>query len=209
MALRRRNDRRPHYAVRIDEWGDVREREIFGGQPGEGAWPDGIAFDSPETSGNDGVFNKLFALTPEGDSARVSRRRRTRARGALERAFCAMRSARNCSLRPAAEVAPWMASVTFGGPDCAPSTSVAQGDTHSIFLPRPFPDFRWSIGTSGPLHDRAEPCAPCQNRTEKMLNYIEGTWRNRRRRTDSRDQSATAEELDRKPFSPASEVIRR
>jgi sugar lactone lactonase YvrE len=105
--------------LRIDEHGDVREREIFGPSSlGKGAWPDGIAFDSYGNLWGTMVYSdKLFALTPqgdlrilldEGDPARVD---------ALERAFFAGQVTEEVLFATGRGVAPWMASITFGGPD--------------------------------------------------------------------------------------------
>jgi sugar lactone lactonase YvrE len=105
--------------LRIDEHGDVREREIFGPSSlGKGAWPDGIAFDSHGNLWGTMVYSdKLFALTPqgdlrilldEGDPARVN---------ALESAFRSGEVTENVLFATGRGVAPWMASITFGGPD--------------------------------------------------------------------------------------------
>ena len=105
--------------LRIDEEARVVEREIFGPtRLGKGAWPDGIAFDSAGNLWGTLVYSdKLFVLTPkgdmrilldEGDPARVD---------ALERAFLANQVTADVLFATGTGVAPWMASVTFGGPD--------------------------------------------------------------------------------------------
>jgi sugar lactone lactonase YvrE len=105
--------------LRIDEDGEVLEREIFGPSSlGKGAWPDGIAFDSYGNLWGTMVYSdKLFALTPqgdlrilldEGDPARVD---------ALERAFMRGEVTEDVLFATGRGVAPWMASITFGGPD--------------------------------------------------------------------------------------------
>jgi sugar lactone lactonase YvrE len=105
--------------LRIDERGDVAERETFGpSNLGKGAWPDGIAFDSFGNLWGTTVYSdKLFVLTPqgdlrvlldEGDPARVD---------ALEQQFFAGQVTQDVLFATGAGVAPWMASVTFGGPD--------------------------------------------------------------------------------------------
>jgi sugar lactone lactonase YvrE len=105
--------------LRIDERGHVREREIFGPRRlGKGAWPDGIAFDSAGNLWGTLVYSdKLFVLTPqgdlrvlldEGDPARVD---------ALERAFFGNAVTEDVLFATGRGVAPWMASVTFGGRD--------------------------------------------------------------------------------------------
>jgi sugar lactone lactonase YvrE len=105
--------------LRIDDKGDVAEREIFGpAKLGRGAWPDGIAFDTAGNLWGTLVYSdKLFALTPkgdmrvlldEGDPARVD---------ALEQAFFNNRVTEDVLFATGRGVAPWMASVTFGGCD--------------------------------------------------------------------------------------------
>jgi gluconolactonase len=105
--------------LRIDQQGNVAEREIFGPRSlGKGAWPDGIAFDSYGNLWGTLVYSdKLFVLTPqgdlrilldEGDSAKVD---------ALERAFFRNHVTEDVLFATGRGVAPWMASVTFGGRD--------------------------------------------------------------------------------------------
>jgi sugar lactone lactonase YvrE len=104
--------------LRIDASGEVREREIFGpSRLGVGAWPDGIAFDSYGNLWGTMVYSdKLFVLTPhgdlrilldEGDAGRVA---------ALEEAFLNNRVTEAELFATGRGIAPWMASVTFGGP---------------------------------------------------------------------------------------------
>ena len=105
--------------LRIDCHGDAVEREIFGPSSlGKGAWPDGIAFDTAGNLWGTLVYSdKLFVLTPqgdlrilldEGDPAKVE---------ALEQAFCRNHVTEDVLFATGRGVAPWMASVTFGGPD--------------------------------------------------------------------------------------------
>jgi sugar lactone lactonase YvrE len=105
--------------LRIDQHGDAVEREIFGPSSlGKGAWPDGIAFDTAGNLWGTLVYSdRLFVLTPqgdlrilldEGDPAKVK---------ALEQAFCRNQVTEDVLFATGRGVAPWMASVTFGGPD--------------------------------------------------------------------------------------------
>ena len=105
--------------LRIDEHGNARDREVFGpSRLGTGAWPDGIAFDTGGNLWGTLVYSdKLFVITPkgdlrvlldEGDPARVS---------ALEQAFQRNQVNEDVLFATGRGVAPWMASVTFGGPD--------------------------------------------------------------------------------------------
>jgi len=105
--------------LRIDDHSRVVEREIFGPTTlGKGAWPDGIAFDSLGNLWGTLVYSdKLFVITPkgdlrilldEGDPAKVD---------ALERAFLANQVTADVLFATGTGIAPWMASVTFGGRD--------------------------------------------------------------------------------------------
>ena len=105
--------------LRIDERGDVGEREIFGpASLGTGAWPDGIAFDSYGNLWGTMVYSdKLFALTPEGDLRVLLDEGHPERVGELERAFLRNEVTEELLFATGRGVAPWMASVTFGGPD--------------------------------------------------------------------------------------------
>jgi gluconolactonase len=105
--------------LRIDERGEPVGREVFGpSRLGKGAWPDGIAFDSYGNLWGTLVYSdRLFVLTPqgdlrvlldEGDSAQVE---------ALEQAFLRNSVTAEVLFPTGRGIAPWMASVTFGGPD--------------------------------------------------------------------------------------------
>ena len=105
--------------LRIDAAGDVKGREVFGPSSlGRGAWPDGIAFDTAGNLWGTLVYSdKLFVLTPggdmrvlldEGDPVKVS---------ALEQAFFNNAVTEEVLFATGRGLAPWMASVTFGGPD--------------------------------------------------------------------------------------------
>ena len=105
--------------LRVHDDGSLGEREIFGPSSlGKGAWPDGIAFDSIGNLWGTCVYSdKLFVLTPqgdlrvlldEGDPARVQ---------ALEDQFRTGAVTEDVLFATGRGVAPWMASVTFGGPD--------------------------------------------------------------------------------------------
>ncbi len=127
--------------LRIDECGDVREREVFGpASLGRGAWPDGIAFDSYGNLWGTMVYSdKLFALTPqgdlrilldEGDPARVE---------PLECAFLRGEVTEEVLFATGRGVAPWMASVTFGGPDLRTAYIGSLKGTRIPFFTAPAP----------------------------------------------------------------------
>jgi sugar lactone lactonase YvrE len=105
--------------LRIDDRGEVSEREIFGPSTlGKGAWPDGIAFDSCGNLWGTLVYSdKLFVLTPQGDLRILLDEGDSSSVDALERAFCENRVTEVELFATGRGVAPWMASVTFGGSD--------------------------------------------------------------------------------------------
>jgi gluconolactonase len=105
--------------LRIDEHGNARDREVFGPSTlGKGAWPDGIAFDSYGNLWGTLVYSdKLFVLTPEGDLRVLLDEGDPQKVDALERAFLCNEVTESVLFATGQGVAPWMASVTFGGPD--------------------------------------------------------------------------------------------
>ena len=105
--------------LRIDRDGGVAEREIFGPTSlGCGAWPDGIAFDSYGNLWGTLVYSdKLFVLTPEGDMRILLDEGDPDRVCALEKAFFENRVDEDVLFATGRGLAPWMASVTFGGPD--------------------------------------------------------------------------------------------
>jgi gluconolactonase len=105
--------------LRIGEDGEPAEREVFGpSNLGKGAWPDGIAFDSYGNLWGTCVYSdKLFVLTPQGDQRVLLDEGDPAKVDALERAFFAHAVDRDVLFATGSGVAPWMASVTFGGPD--------------------------------------------------------------------------------------------
>jgi len=105
--------------LRIDDRGDVRGREIFGPRSlGTGAWPDGIAFDSAGNLWGTLVYSdKLFVLTPEGDKRVLLDEGDPIKVSALEDAFRANAVTEEVLFATGRGIAPWMASVTFGGSD--------------------------------------------------------------------------------------------
>ena len=105
--------------LRIDERGEVAEREIFGPtRLGKGAWPDGIAFDSAGNLWGTLVYSdKLFVLTPKGDMRVLLDEGEPQSVDALEQAFFNNHVTEEVLFATGRGVAPWMASVTFGGCD--------------------------------------------------------------------------------------------
>jgi gluconolactonase len=105
--------------MRVDEKGNLSGREIFGPTKlGKGAWPDGIAFDSYGNLWGTTVYSdKLFVLTPEGDFRLLLDEGDPQKVDALEQAFLRNNVTEDVLFATGQGIAPWMASVTFGGPD--------------------------------------------------------------------------------------------
>jgi sugar lactone lactonase YvrE len=105
--------------LRVDDQGRLSNREIFGPtRLGKGAWPDGIAFDSYGNLWGTMVYSdKLFVLTPEGDLKVLLDEGDPEKVDALERQFFEGKVTKDVLFATGRGIAPWMASVTFGGPD--------------------------------------------------------------------------------------------
>jgi sugar lactone lactonase YvrE len=105
--------------LRIDNDGNAVEREVFGPRSlGKGAWPDGIAFDSAGNLWGTLVYSdKLFVLTPKGDLRVLLDEGDPSKVDALEQAFLRNHVTEDVLFATGQGIAPWMASVTFGGPD--------------------------------------------------------------------------------------------
>jgi gluconolactonase len=105
--------------LRADECGNLHEREVFGPSTlGKGAWPDGIAFDCYGNLWGTLVYSdKLFVLTPEGDLRILLDEGNPAKVDALEQAFFRNHVTEDVLFATGQGIAPWMASVTFGGPD--------------------------------------------------------------------------------------------
>jgi gluconolactonase len=105
--------------VRVSENGELGQPEIFGPSSlGKGAWPDGIAFDSFGNLWGTMVYSdKLFALTPQGDLRIFLDEGDPQKVAALETAFLNNRVTEELLFATGQGIAPWMASVTFGGHD--------------------------------------------------------------------------------------------
>jgi gluconolactonase len=105
--------------LRVDERGQVGKRETFGPSSlGKGAWPDGIAFDSYGNLWGTLVYSdKLFVLTPQGDLRILLDEGDPMRVEALEQEFLRNSVTKDVLFATGQGIAPWMASVTFGGPD--------------------------------------------------------------------------------------------
>ncbi len=105
--------------LRVYADGSLGEREVFGPSSlGKGAWPDGIAFDNGGNLWGTMVYSdKLFVLSPQGDLRVLLDEGDQDKVDALEQAFFANQVNEQVLFATGKGVAPWMASVTFGGPD--------------------------------------------------------------------------------------------
>ena len=105
--------------LRCDEKGNLTDRETFGPSTlGKGAWPDGIAFDSAGNLWGTMVYSdKLFVLTPKGDLRVLLDEGDPQKVDALEKQFFENHVTEEVLFATGNGVAPWMASVTFGGPN--------------------------------------------------------------------------------------------
>jgi sugar lactone lactonase YvrE len=105
--------------LRIDEKGAPGQREIFGPRSlGKGAWPDGIAFDSFGNLWGTLVYSdRLWVLTPQGDLRVLLDEGDPEKVDALEQAIARREVNHDVLFATGRGVAPWMASVTFGGAD--------------------------------------------------------------------------------------------
>jgi len=97
--------------------GSLSRREVFGPQ-NLGGYPDGIAFDA---YGNLWctliMIDQLVALTPEGDKRLLLDDSSEASRSTFQAAMAAGTVTAELMAKTRGTIAPWMASVTFGGPD--------------------------------------------------------------------------------------------
>jgi gluconolactonase len=104
--------------MRVQPDGSLSDYEVFGPDK-HGALIDGIAFDSYGNLWGTHVFNdQIFAITPDGDLRIILDDDQGSAAGeAFLEAFWSDAVRPEHMLACGGTIAPWMASVTFGGPD--------------------------------------------------------------------------------------------
>jgi gluconolactonase len=104
--------------LKVNEDGSLSNREVFGpANLGKGAWPDGIAFDTYGNLWGTMVYSdKLFVLTPQGDLKILLDEGDPQKVDRLEQAFFNNHVTEDVLFVTGQGIAPWMASVTFGGP---------------------------------------------------------------------------------------------
>ncbi len=105
--------------MRVQPDGSLTDREVYGpSKLGNYGFPDGIAFDSfGNLWGTLVMVDQIFAISPEGDFHVILDDTNEQAALALEKAFVEDRATPDDMLAAGGTVAPWFASVTFGGPD--------------------------------------------------------------------------------------------
>ncbi len=103
--------------LRIGEGARIEEREIFG-PTDTGGFIDGIAFDAyGNLWGTHVMSDRIFALTPQGEMRIILDDDRHEPSQRLYEAFARDEATPELMLACGGEIAPWFASVTFGGPD--------------------------------------------------------------------------------------------
>jgi sugar lactone lactonase YvrE len=125
--------------VRVAEDGTLHDREIFG--PSDlGGFPDGIAFDAyGNLWGTLVMADQLFVLTPEGDMRIVLDDGDAGAARALLEAFAKDAVTPELMLATGGRLAPWFASITFGGPDLGYAYIGSLRGTHIPYFRAPVP----------------------------------------------------------------------
>ena len=102
---------------RVAEDGSLSGREVFG-PADHGAFIDGIAFDAHGNLwGTHVMTDRIFAITPEGELRIILDDDNAKASKALMDAFRADAVTSELMMAAGGTVAPWFASVTFGGTD--------------------------------------------------------------------------------------------
>lgn len=102
---------------RVADDGSLSERQTFGPED-HGAFIDGIAFDAyGNLWGTHVMTDRIFAITPEGELRIILDDDNPEASRRLLEAFERGEATPELMLAAGGTIAPWFASVTFGGPD--------------------------------------------------------------------------------------------
>lgn len=102
---------------RVAEDGSLSDRQTFGPED-HGAFIDGIAFDSHGNLwGTHVMTDRVFAITPEGELRIILDDDNPEASKRLLDAFDKGQATPDLMLAAGGTIAPWFASITFGGPD--------------------------------------------------------------------------------------------
>jgi gluconolactonase len=125
--------------LRVQPDGSLSDREVFGPADLCGV-PDGFAFDA---YGNLWVtlvmYDRLIAITPEGDVLTLLDDGDPKQNAELDRHFFAGTISAELMLATHGTLAPWMASVTFGGPDLRTVYIGSLMGTHIPYFRSPVP----------------------------------------------------------------------
>lgn len=131
--------------LRVQDDGSLTDREVYGPSVLEG-FPDGFAFDA---HGNLWVTlvmtDKLIAITPQGDVLTLLDDSDPQATSQLNAHFAARTLTPEIMAACAGTLAPWMASLSFGGPDLR---TVYLGSLRGSTLP----SFRSPVAGLPPIH---------------------------------------------------------
>ncbi len=104
--------------MRVQPDGSLTDRQIYGPANLGTGFPDGIAFDAYGNLWCTMIMaERLIAITPRGDVLELLDDGVPAATAALEAAFKAGKVPTEVLVAAKGSIAPWMASVTFGGPD--------------------------------------------------------------------------------------------
>ena len=105
--------------MRVQPDGSLTDREVYGpSKLGKYGFPDGIAFDvHGNLWGTLVMVDQVFAITPAGNFHVILDDTNEEAALALEKAFVEDRATPDDMLAAGGTIAPWFASVTFGGSD--------------------------------------------------------------------------------------------
>jgi len=127
--------------MEIDSSGDLHGREIYGpAHMGQGAYPDGIAFDSYGNLWGTMVYSdKLFVIMPDGDFRVILDEGDHEKVAALDKQFYEKKVTPEVLFETGRGIAPWMASVTFGGPDLGTAYIGSLKGTKIPFFKAPVP----------------------------------------------------------------------
>lgn len=105
--------------MRVRPDGSLTQREVFGpSKLGKAGFPDGIALDQQgNVWGTLVMSDVIFVITADGEYLEVLDDGDPASSAALEQAFQARRVTPEVMLAAGGKLAPWFASLTFGGPD--------------------------------------------------------------------------------------------
>lgn len=135
---------------RVGRDGDLSERQVFG-PADHGAPIDGIAFDAfGNLWGTHVMVDRIFAITPEGELRILLDDAPPEPARELMDAFRRGKASAELMLACRGTIAPWTASVTFGGPDLRTVYVGSLRGTRIPFFRSPVPGLPMVHWTQGP-----------------------------------------------------------